>query len=469
MSSIFNNKQFLQNISCFFNRFPFGICVVDNRFTIRYCNNVYSQIVEKKISDLIGTHIDSVASSIKYIPDILLSGVADLFRRQKYVVNGKERECIISKIPIKHKEETIGVMILVLFADIPDFYSFIKSFPKFNKEFDIQINQNLEFEKKYTFDDIIGNSGEITLVKEKAAKYAHNNATVLITGESGTGKELFAYSIHNISSRKNHSFIKVNCAALQDELLLSELFGYTDGSFTGAKKGGKKGKFELAHKGTIFLDEVGELSASMQGKLLNVLQEKEIDPIGSDKPIKVDIRVIAATNRDLEKMVDEGKFRLDLFYRLNILILEIPALRERKSDIPLITKKILRDKYLEFGLQKKICSDEFIEILMHYDWRGNIRELNNVLIHSIWNSNNDYLSKNDLPQYISNDYKYNKISKHKRKQTPTNLREALQLFEQELIEDAILENDSLDATAKSLGISKRHLYRKINDFKIEVK
>ncbi|MGL4912540.1 MAG: sigma 54-interacting transcriptional regulator [Romboutsia sp.] len=225
---------------------------------------------------------------------------------------------------------------------------------------------------KRTFENIIGDSDSIKNTMKKAKKYARTESTILILGETGTGKELFAQSIHNYSNRSENPFVAINCAALPENILESELFGYVKGAFTGAKSEGKAGIFEIAHKGTIFLDEIGEVSLQMQSKLLRVLQEKEIVRIGDDKVINVDIRIIAASNKDLEAEVEEGNFREDLYYRLGVLILNLPPLRHRSNDIMLILENMLLNKNIETITQGAI------DILKSHKWKGNIRELYNV-------------------------------------------------------------------------------------------
>ncbi|OEF95533.1 sigma-54-dependent Fis family transcriptional regulator [Vulcanibacillus modesticaldus] len=240
-------------------------------------------------------------------------------------------------------------------------------------------------EAKYTFDDIIGNSKEMKLAIETAKKASTTHATVLIRGESGIGKELFAHAIHNASNRKFNQFVRVNCAAISNTLLESELFGYEEGAFTGAKKGGKKGFFEVASGGTIFLDEIGELELNTQAKLLRVLQEKEIVRVGGTKPIPVDVRIIAATNVNLEKAIKNGKFRKDLYYRLNVIPIQIPSLRERKSDIPLLTRHLIKKLNTEYGRKVEGISEEVLHVFLEYSWPGNVRELENILGRAIMN------------------------------------------------------------------------------------
>lgn len=233
---------------------------------------------------------------------------------------------------------------------------------------------NKGYRAKYTFDDIIGESHSIVKTKEIAIRMSKTDAPILITGESGTGKELFAQSIHNSSNRNNFPFVAVNCAALPESLLESELFGYEDGAFTGAKKGGKLGLFEFAHGGTLFLDEIEEMSLNLQAKLLRVLQEKEVMRIGGDSLINVDVRIIAATNEDLKELVKKGAFRKDLYYRLNVLPLSIPPLRERGKDILLLIEKIKQDLNSNFEM-----SLELKELFLRHTWEGNVRELRNYI------------------------------------------------------------------------------------------
>ncbi|MFZ5626866.1 MAG: sigma 54-interacting transcriptional regulator [Bacillota bacterium] len=240
-------------------------------------------------------------------------------------------------------------------------------------------------EAKYTFDDIIGQSEELKLAVEQAERAAATPATVLLRGESGTGKELFAHAIHNASTRSSQKFIRVNCASLTDTLLESELFGYEEGAFTGAVKGGKRGLFEEANGGTIFLDEIGEISLTLQAKLLRVLQEKEVRRVGGTKAVPVDVRVIAATNANLEEKIREGSFREDLYYRLNVFPIFIPPLRRRKQDLPLLVRFLIGKFNREFGRQVERIEPEALKVLENYDWPGNVRELENVIGRAIIN------------------------------------------------------------------------------------
>lgn len=250
---------------------------------------------------------------------------------------------------------------------------------------------------RYTFDDIIGTSERMKIIITKAEKIAKSDLTVLITGESGTGKEIMAQAIHNASPRKNQPFVAINSAALSDNLIESELFGYESGSFTGALKQGKKGLFERANNGTIFLDEIGDMPHHLQSKLLRVLQERQITPIGSDRNIDIDIRVIAATHKDPVEMVESGSFRRDLFYRLNVFPIKLPALRKRAEDIPLLLQTFT-DNHYRF-------TDECLSALIHYSWPGNIRELLNVSQYIATLEESDTVDLQSLPYYLEKNLK----------------------------------------------------------------
>ncbi len=262
-------------------------------------------------------------------------------------------------------------------------------------------NRNLkkELKDKYGFENIVGTSKAMQNVFSLVEKVADSDSTVLITGESGTGKELIAHAIHYASDRKDGPFIPVNCAAIPEELLESELFGHEKGAFTHAIKT-RIGRFELANKGTIFLDEIGEMPPSLQVKLLRVLQERKFERVGGVKTISVDIRVVAATNQDLEEAVKKGRFREDLFYRLNVIPINVPPLRERRSDIALLAKHFL-SRYCQ-GKRKGVkgITDEALDILSRYDWPGNVRELENIIERMVILSNGDMITKDDLPSQI---------------------------------------------------------------------
>lgn len=321
--------------------------------------------------------------------------------------------------------------------------------------------------KTISFDDIVGTSKEILSTIEKAKKVSKSSSTVLITGESGTGKELFARGIHRSSSRKNNPFVAINCAAIPDSLLESELFGYVDGAFTGANKNGKSGKFEMANKGTIFLDEIGDMPLHLQTKLLRVLQEGTIEKIGSNDIISVDSRIIAATNKNLEDMVSRGEFREDLYYRLNVVPLKVPALRDRDGDIPMLLEHFL--KVYNEKLNKKILafSDDVMSLFVKYNWPGNVRELQNVIEYSMNMCSKEHITINDIPERIMKTDKA--LSSDKEEFEEVTLKEIEKV---EIIRRIKMYKSSekcIDNAAKSLGISRATLYRKLKEYEIKIK
>lgn len=327
-----------------------------------------------------------------------------------------------------------------------------------------KMNKKKPHQNKYSFHEIIGNSPAMREAKELATRIATSNSTVLLTGESGTGKELFAQAIHGISTRKNNPFIAVNCAAIPGELFESELFGYEPGAFSGAKKEGKPGKIELAMNGTLFLDEISELPYEAQGKLLRVLQEKEVERVGGTFSKYVDIRIIAATNRDLAKLVEEGKFRQDLFYRLYVFDLTIPSLRERKEDILPLAYHFIDYFNDRFDLEVKYIDSELQEWLLDYEWPGNVRELKAFIERGMNIVDGDTLSKKDIyfaPQLSSN-------TAQKKTMSLQSLEEEVRTAEINAIQRALKEaNGDRSLAAQKLKIHIASLYRKIAKYNLK--
>lgn len=309
------------------------------------------------------------------------------------------------------------------------------------------------------FSQIIGNSSKMNELKAMALHVAPSKATLLIQGESGTGKELLARAIHQSSNRKGHAFIAINCGAIPENLLESELFGYEEGSFTGAKRGGKLGKFELAHNGTIFLDEIGDMPLHLQVKILRVLQERRVERIGSTRSIPLDVRVIAATHRDLDTMVKTGEFREDLFYRLNVIPLTIPPLRERQEDIPVLIQFYLDHYSMLTDKAVSGITPEATVILTRYSWPGNVRELGNVIEYCVTMVAGEDITPQILPKRV----------KMELKPASQNSSLNLKLLEREAIMKALTLVDAeghKDDAAKLLGISRATLYRKIKEYQI---
>ncbi|WP_457600597.1 sigma-54 interaction domain-containing protein, partial [Hydrogenivirga sp.] len=316
---------------------------------------------------------------------------------------------------------------------------------------------------KLHVEGIVGRSRGIMGVLELVHRVAHTNATVLLRGESGVGKEVFARAIHFLSPRADRPFIAVNCGAIPENLLEAELFGYEKGAFTGAYSS-KKGKFELANGGTLFLDEIGELPLHLQVKLLRAIQEKEIERLGGSKPIKVDVRIIAATNRDLERMVKEGKFREDLYYRLNVVPIFIPPLRERREDIPVLAQHFLEKFRKEYNKEVTI-SPEVMDAFMRYEWKGNVRELQNVIERMVILDTDGVLTEEDLPPEIRRD----SPRRTSRVEPPPVNGETIWEVEKKLIEKALEESGFIiKEAAKRLGMTPRQVSYRIQKYGIKL-
>lgn len=322
-------------------------------------------------------------------------------------------------------------------------------------------------EAKYSFEDIIGQADVMKIAMEQAKLAAKTPATILLRGESGTGKELFAHAIHNASDRKYNKFIRVNCGALSESLLESELFGYEEGAFTGAKRGGKRGLFEEAHNGSIFLDEIGELTMSTQVKLLRVLQENEITRVGGTKAIPINVRVIAATNVNLEKGMVNGIFREDLFYRLNQMPIYIPSLQKRKEDIGVLSSRLIEKINQEYGRNVEGLTERALERLKEYEWPGNVRELDNILRRAIiFIGYHENLI--DAPHLLElNKPKSENVSDTSVLDVDGTLSEMVEKYEKEVILQSLKKNEgNKTLTAKQLGLSIRNLYYKLDKYKI---
>ncbi len=352
----------------------------------------------------------------------------------------------------------------------------VRSFQRRQDETQKLISENVELrkelKKEFSFKNIVGKNEKVRMMIEQVKTVSNTVVPVLITGETGTGKELIAKIVHLLSDRRENKFISVNCAAIPENLLESELFGYEKGAFTGAV-GNKKGKFELADKGTLFLDEIGEMPLQLQSKILRAIQEKEIEPLGSEKTIKVDIRILAATNRDLKKLVDEGKFRADLYFRLNVINVHMPALRERKDDMPLLMDFFIK-RYSELYNKQIAGIDKSAEdIINAYDWPGNIRELENVIERAVIMAKGNIIDISLLPDSINPaknrddgfDIKTFIKNEARKKHDGTIYSEVIGEMEKHLIEEMLIEtgNNKLK-TSQKLGINRNTLKAKMRDY-----
>ncbi|KMZ41306.1 MULTISPECIES: sigma-54-dependent Fis family transcriptional regulator [Bacillales] len=371
------------------------------------------------------------------------------------------------KLGPKRKDVVVNVAPVVVDGEMKGSVGVIHDVSEFKRlteelESARRIIRNLE--AKYSFADIIGYSESMQQAIEQAKKAASTPATVLLRGESGTGKELFAHAIHNASERKYNQFIRVNCAAISESLLESELFGYEEGAFTGARRGGKRGLFEEASGGTIFLDEIGELSMSMQVMLLRVLQEREVVRVGGTKPIHIDVRVIAATHVNLEAAIGAGRFREDLYYRLHVVPIHIPPLRQRLEDIKPIAMHLLRKANLEYGRNVEELHEETLQMLLSYHWPGNVRELENVLGRAMIHMriNERIILPEHLPPLERRIVSTKKEEVPQDDSTGTTLKEAVEKAErQHILRELAAAKGNRTLAAKRLGIAIRSLYYKM--------
>lgn len=376
LSSKVNTLQEVRNLlSAIIDATQDAISVVDENGLGLLVNPAYTRLTGLVAEDVVGKPptVDIAEGESMHIQVLKTRlPVKGVFMK----VGPKRKEVIVNVAPIIVSGQlrgTVGVL-----HDISEIH-------KLSEELERAKRLIRHLEAKYTFSDIIGKSDAIKASIEQARRAAVTPATVLLRGESGTGKELFAHAIHRASERRKGQFIRVNCAALTDSLLESELFGYVEGAFTGAKRGGKTGLLEEANGGTIFLDEIGEISLSLQAKLLRVLQEREIVKVGDNRSTTIDVRVITATNANLEAELRAGRFREDLYYRLNVIPVLIPPLRQRREDIPLLVHHLIGSFNQDYGRCVEGVSDEVLQILMEYHWPGNVRELENILGRAIIN------------------------------------------------------------------------------------
>lgn len=438
------------------------IVVVNIDGEITMINNPYCSFLGIKKEDAIGKHVTEIIPNTR-MHIVAKSGKREIGDVQKI----KGNQMIADRIPIFVEGKLVGAVGTVVFKDIAELDSYVKKVTVMEKELEFY---KAEWKKalgsKYTFENIIGESDAINQAKKLAKKVSKTRSSILILGESGTGKELFAHSIHNESPRSNYPLIKINCASIPKDLLESELFGYEEGAFTGAKKGGKPGKFEMANNSTIFLDEIGELPMNMQAKLLRAIQEREIERIGGTKSTTLDVRIIAATNRDLEKMVKNGEFREDLYYRLNVIKVTIPSLRERKEDISMLAKYLLRKVSDDMGRFVTEITPKAMELLEEYDWPGNIRELENTIERAINLVDKEARIKvSHLPYYIQSLNNNNADTFYN-----INLKKLVSELEITEIKKAISisKGNKLHA-AKMLGISRTSLYEKMQKYNMLTK
>lgn len=430
-----------------------GIIITDPGGYIIYLNHSYGRFLQVDPGLQVGRHCTEVIDNSR-MHIVGRSGKAELNQIQ----NLRGVNIMVERIPVKRYGRVIAVFGRVLFSDLSMVMRLARTVEALDEPFERYAQRGLRT-ARFTFDDIKGKSEPMVKVLSKAWLASANAFPVLICGESGTGKELFAHAIHNHGPRQAHPFVKVNCAAIPDELMESELFGYDPGAFTGAMSRGKPGKFELAHQGTIFLDEIGDMPLSMQPKLLRVLEEKAVERVGGNRVIPSDFRVIAATNQDLKRLMKKGRFRNDLFYRLNVFPLHLPPLRDRSGDVSLLSECLLKNIADEAGRQPPPFSPKIMHLLESYTWPGNVRELANAMERAFIQCQGHCIRECDLPDAVI-------AARAKRPAfAPRNLCDLKELTESEAIR-AALEACGFNKSkaARQLGIHRTLLYKKIRKY-----
>ena len=461
-AELFTQTEMQSMSAAIFNATQDAISVVDSNGLGIMVNPAYTRITGLTDKDIVGKPATADISEGESI-------------HMKVINSGKLVKGALMRVGPMHKEVLVNAAPIIVDGQLKGSVGVLHDITEISR-LSAELRQVKEIvrklEAKYTFEDIVGHDAQLLLAIEKAKRAAETPVTVLLRGESGTGKEIFAHAIHNSSERKYRQFIRVNCSALNESLLESELFGYDEGAFTGAKKGGKKGIFEEANGGTIFLDEIGELAASTQAKLLRVLQEKEFVRVGGTKSITVDVRVITATNADLEGAIKTGHFRGDLYYRLNAYPIKIPPLRSRKNDIYELSQFFIKKLNQQYGRNIQGISPEAVAKMKKFNWPGNVRELENVIGRAIINMKNNEVTilEKYLPKFEkNNDYiDGNEICEESLGfKLDMKLEDITAISEKGFIQDVLSDcKGNKTETAKRLGISIRSLYYKMEKYEI---
>lgn len=450
-------KALLEKIQLYegvLNNILSGVLITDPDGYVIFFSDTYGKFLGMDPKAQIGKHTtDVIENSRMHI--VARTGVPEI--NHPHQIMGRNQ--IVQRIPIYINGKLAAVFGQVMFEDIKDVQILADKLNILESKVQLY-EKELEnlWASKYSCRNIVGSSQVMTELRRLAQRAAKVNSPVLLVGDSGTGKELFAHAIHRASDRHRKPFIRLNCSAIPKDLLEAELFGYEPGAFTGAGTKGKPGKFELAHQGTIFLDEVSELPLEIQPKLLRVVEEKIVERLGATRPVKCDFRLIAATNENLEDCIRRGKFRKDLYYRLNVIPLHIPPLRERREDIPLIASHLLQSLCRDFGLAAKGISPEVMKIFQNHDWPGNVRELSNILERTLTllDERDEMIHVEHLPLF------FRSLSTRSERSQPRILKDLRATSERDAVLHAIrAANNNKNEAARILGIHRTALYKKM--------
>lgn len=424
-----------------------GAIAIDQECRIVWLSKQYRELLElPESSQFIGQSINDILPTTQ-LPRILKTGQPSFLDLMQI----NNRWCAVTRLPLKNPDGSVfGAIGFIFYDDLENLQPLFDKFARLKKQL---VSENLLRTSKYALDDLIGNSPALLKIKRQALRSAQLDTTILLLGETGTGKELLAQGIHNASPRSNAPFVGINMAALPESLVEAELFGTAPGAYTGASKNGRQGKIQLAAGGTLFLDEIADISAAIQAKLLRVIQEREVEALGSNRLEKVDVRIIAATSRDLKQLVDKGLFRADLYYRLNVLPLQLPALRDRATDIPALSHYLMQKIAHDSGLPALNLSQDALNWLQQYHWPGNVRELHNRLERACVMAEQELISAEDLgaddlmtsPTY-----------------TPSDFNQIKDQAEAESLQQALTQcRHNKTKAARLLGISRATLYNRI--------
>ncbi len=459
-------KYITGNTRKLLDMFSEGVVITDENMVVLYVNPSFLEYAEMMHEDFVGHRLPDVR------PNAILPGVMaskkPAFNVHRIIPRGDTfTESYVDDIPLFENGEIVGALIVVRDARV--LQDLFKKIKEQNEQVE-RLGKHLRsvFTVKCSFDNIIGMEAPFGQLAKKASK---SDGAVLLLGESGTGKEVMAQSIHNASERAKGPFVDINCAALPENLLESELFGYAPGAFTGASKSGKMGLFEVANGGTVFLDEITELPARLQGRLLRVLQEKHMRRLGENKNINVDVKIIAASNKNIENLVNQGSFREDLFFRLAMFVINIPPIRERKKDLSAFIKHFLSN-HCQKMRHRKTFSDDAMQLLLGYSWPGNVREIKNAINYACDVADGELIVPEDLPGYIfkrstTGDLDIDMILKDKRH---IKLVEVMDNVEREFLRRGLIEFghtlEGRQKMAKALGISIATLYNKLRKHKL---
>ncbi|MCO4787046.1 MAG: sigma 54-interacting transcriptional regulator [Marinomonas atlantica] len=441
------------------------VVVVDHNARIFYLNRPYARFLGVNAEEVKGKKVTEVIENTRMHLTIK-NGVTERLSMQR--IRGSNM--IANRFPITDQGKVIGAVGTVIFHDTYEWKRINSHIKALLAEHEFA-NQTAPVDTQqpsaqYRLADIVGDSKAIKTLNQTITQVASGDVTVLLRGESGTGKELYAHAIHQLSDRGDGPFIKVNCAAIPENLLESELFGYEEGAFTGAKKGGKAGKFQLANGGTLFLDEIGDLPLSMQAKLLRVLQDREVEAVGSTSSTPLDIRLITATHRPLESLIKSGDFREDLYYRINVVNVSLPPLRKRPEDISKLAEHFLQTLSRRTGRRAPKLTAQAMTALLDYDWPGNIRELENVMEATFFTATDRKIPLSLLPTALSRKTENDANSAFTNTPHISNtgtLKEQLDLAEKAALKQSLTQHyGNKTQAAKSLGVSKSTFYEKLN-------